>query len=344
MVATTGSGSIEPETPRQTPLGNRETISQNNQRNSPRWCDPTDELKSVQNWTAPRSCPPFSCLVASQFSPPTLSPFHLLETAYRLTCFSPYSFSSSRTTLERFSRRKRALTCTSSLSRAWVLLLAVLSVFGLLPNCVTSHSQFSMQRPKPCLCHWIVSSCCWCCASRFVELTNVTVASTVMGEWSKIKHKTDHVDANLQMILKESHWTKWPIVRQHIQMICHQKTNFQKCFLPEKEMHDALRALHYNMRFNTKLCAHHLEWAQRGARQSPEIIANNNSDAIGFNHIRNPALFLKWITPCVQQIVTLASPWWKGTPIPLSINKRKHTTTYQKNTHSTKTQNTTKHN
>ena len=46
------------------------------------------------------------------------------------------SFSSSLKTLKRFSRRKRALTFRTSLGCAWVLLLAVLSVCGLLPNCV----------------------------------------------------------------------------------------------------------------------------------------------------------------------------------------------------------------
>ena len=118
--------------------------------------------------------------------------------------------------------------------------------------------------------------------------------------------------------------------------------NYQK-----KELHDALRALHYNIRFNTKLCAHDLEWAQRGATQCPEIIANNNGDAIGFRHIRNPALFLKWVTPCVQQIVTLASPWRKATPNTAfdeqtSTYHNTKTTTYPKNTHSKKKQNTTK--
>ena len=89
LMATTGSGSKEPETPRETPLGSRETVSQSNQRNSPCWCDPTNELKSVQNWTAPRSCPPFSNLVASQFLPSTLSLFHFLQNAIRLMCLSP---------------------------------------------------------------------------------------------------------------------------------------------------------------------------------------------------------------------------------------------------------------
>ena len=68
----------------------------------------------------------FSCLVASPFLPPTLSPFHFLQIANRLMCFSPSNpFSSSLKTLERFSRRKRALTFRTSVGCAWVLLLTV---------------------------------------------------------------------------------------------------------------------------------------------------------------------------------------------------------------------------
>ena len=105
------------------------------------------------------------------------------------------SFSSSLRTLKRFSRRKRALTFRTSLRCAWVLLLAVLSVCGLLPNCVhlpitILHAAVENLLSVVGLSH---------------RAADVTVASTVMGGWSKIKHKTDHVDANLHMNLKESH-------------------------------------------------------------------------------------------------------------------------------------------
>ena len=56
LVATLGSGSKEPETPRETLLVCRETVTQHNQRNSPCWYEPNNESKSVQNWTTPCSC------------------------------------------------------------------------------------------------------------------------------------------------------------------------------------------------------------------------------------------------------------------------------------------------
>ena len=102
------------------------------------------------------------------------------------------SFSSPLKTFEGFSRRKRALTFAASLSDVLGYFSQLFINLGFHPDCVTSQTQFSPRRPKPCLCRWIVSSCC-------------TVACIVMGEWNYIKHTTDHVDTNLQMNLKESH-------------------------------------------------------------------------------------------------------------------------------------------
>ena len=70
-------------------------------------------------------------------SPTNVSPFH---------------------TLERISRRKRALTFAGSLRCVWVLPLAFLCYDFL-------NFLFSTRRPKPCLCRWIVSSCSYSRAS-----------------------------------------------------------------------------------------------------------------------------------------------------------------------------------
>ena len=280
----------------------------------------------------------------------------LLSTFLRLRidwCVShhPHTFSSSRKALERFSRRKRALTFTTSLSRAWILLFAVLSVFGLLPNCVTSHSQFSMRRPKPCLCRWIVSSCCWCCASRFVELTNVTVASTVMGEWSNIKHKTNHVDANLQMNFKRI--TLNQMANRHTthpnDLLSREKNTSKKCWITRKRI--ARRTAHLTLQHviqHKTLRA----WLGMGTtwwryikftRRSPEIIANYNGDAIGFRHIRNPALFLKWVTPLRPTNCHLASPWRKATPNTAPETQHKKDNIPKKHKHKIQRINTNSH-
>ena len=140
-------------------------------------------------------------------------------------------------------------------------------------------------------------------------------------------------------ILKESHWTKWPIVIQHIQTICCQerKTLPKNAELPEKELHDAPRILHYNMWFNTKLCAHDLEWAQRGGdtlnlpdgvqKSSPITTATRS----GSDTSAIPRSSWNESPLCVQQIVTSPRREEKPLRIPLPKHNTKRTT-YPKNT------------
>ena len=130
-MATSGSGSKEPETPRETLLVCRETVPQSNQRNSPCWWELTSELKKrskLNNSLFMCSCPPFSWLVASPFPSPTLS-FPLSSDCESTDVFlTIQSFSSPLKTFERFSRRKRALTFAAS---------PLCCALGTSPNCLS---------------------------------------------------------------------------------------------------------------------------------------------------------------------------------------------------------------
>ena len=222
-MATIGSCSKEPETPRETLLVCRETVAQSNQRNSPCWWEPHNELKSVQNWTTPCSCVHvflfLSCCV-------TISPTNALSFPLSSDCESTdvfltiQSFSSSLKTLERFSRRKRALFFFKYFSQcAWVLLLTVYQ-FGVFTQTASPPNHNSPRGDRNLVFVVGLSPADVVPLASLNSPTSLSPVLFVMGEWNYIKHKTDHFDANLLMNLKESHWTKWPIVRHHIQMIC----------------------------------------------------------------------------------------------------------------------------
>ena len=93
----------------------------------------------------------------------------------------------------------------------------------------------------------------------------------------------------------------------------------KKTELPEKELHDAPCILHYNMRFNTKLCAHDLEWAQRGGDTLNYQTESRNQRQLQQRRDRfqthpqsRPLLEMSY--PLRPTNCHLASPWRKATP------------------------------
>ena len=125
-VARSGTGLIEPEKPRETLLVCRESVAQSNQRNSPCWCEPNNELKKR----------------------PKLNN-SLFMCANRLMCFSPSNPSPHHSKHSKDSPDENVPWHLERLSDVLVYFSLLFYLFvAFSQTAFNSQSQFSTRRPK----------------------------------------------------------------------------------------------------------------------------------------------------------------------------------------------------